>query len=236
LAAARPPGSNGQWIYLVVAQAADERVAFIVDEIADEEDVLIKPLPRHMKRIGLLAGATITPGGQIVPILHTPGLIRATRAGGEMAGGGSMSAPMDTADGDRALGAPKILVVDDSLNTREIEKSILEAQGYRVDLARDGLDALRMIDQAPTAEGEAYYDLLIVDIEMPRLDGLSLTEQLRTDRRYHRVPIIIVSSRDQAEDRQRGLAVGADAYIVKGTFDQEDLTRTVGSLLGRAVP
>jgi two-component system chemotaxis sensor kinase CheA len=225
-------GPDGrQWIYLVIAQVADERVAFVVDEVADEEDVLIKPLPGHMKRIGLLAGATITPGGQIVPILHIPGLIRTVRTGA------AGRAEMDAAGPSLAeLGAPQILVVDDSLNTREIEKSILEAQGYRVDLARDGLDALRMIDQAPAAEGEAYYDLLIVDIEMPRMDGLSLTEQLRTDSRYARVPIVIVSSRDKEEDRRRGLAVGADAYIVKGTFDQEELTRTVASLLGRAAP
>jgi len=228
--ATAPSATNGQWLYLVVAQAADERVAFIVDEIADEEDVLIKSLPRHMKRIGLLAGATITPRGQIVPILHIPGLIRAARAGV------AVPTEMEAVDEVRGLGAPQILVVDDSLNTREIEKSILEAQGYRVDLARDGLDALRMIDQAPAAEGEAYYDLLIVDIEMPRMDGLTLTEQLRADRRYSRVPIIIVSSRDQEEDRRRGLAVGANAYIVKGTFDQEELTRTVASLLGRAAP
>ena len=225
-------GPDGrQWIYLVIAQVADERVAFVVDEVADEEDVLIKPLPGHMKRIGLLAGATITPGGQIVPILHIPGLIRTVRTGA--AGRAEMDA---TGPSLAELGAPQILVVDDSLNTREIEKSILEAQGYRVDLARDGLDALRMIDQAPAAEGEAYYDLLIVDIEMPRMDGLSLTEQLRTDNRYARIPIVIVSSRDKEEDRRRGLAVGADAYIVKGTFDQEELTRTVASLLGRAAP
>jgi len=226
-------GGTGQWIYLVVAQVADERVAFVVDEVADEEDVLIKPLPGHMKRIGLLAGATITPGGQIVPILHIPGLIRAARAG---APGRAQMEQIEEAGAPSDLGAPQILVVDDSLNTREIEKSILEAQGYRVDLARDGLDALRMIDQAPAAEGEAYYDLLIVDIEMPRMDGFSLTEQLRTDRRYGQVPIVIVSSRDQEEDRRRGLAVGADAYIVKGSFDQEELTRTVASLLGRAAP
>ena len=127
-------------------------------------------------------------------------------------------------------------MVDDSLNTREIEKSILEAEGYQVDLARDGLDALRVLDQAPVAKGQAYYDLLIVDIEMPRLDGLSLTEQLRQDERYGQVPIVIVSSRDKEEDRRRGLAVGANAYIVKGTFEQGNLTTTVASLLGRAAP
>ncbi|HSJ55672.1 MAG TPA: response regulator, partial [Anaerolineae bacterium] len=83
---------------------------------------------------------------------------------------------------------------------------------------------------------DLFYDLLIVDIEMPRLDGLSLTARLREDARYERVPIIIVSSRDKEEDRRRGLDAGADAYIVKGTFDQEDLTTTVASLLGRAAP
>jgi two-component system chemotaxis sensor kinase CheA len=217
------------WLYLVIAQVADERVGLIVDEIANEEDVLIKPLPKHMKRIGILAGATIAPDGTILPILHVPGLIRAVR--------GSATAPPPSAWEEAAsIEAPRILVVDDSLNTREIEKSILEACGYQVDLAKDGIDALRLIEQAPHIEGHIYYDLLIVDIEMPRLDGLSLTEQLRQDERYAHVPIVIVSSRDKEEDRQRGLTVGADAYIVKGTFDQEDLTTTVASLLGRSAP
>jgi two-component system chemotaxis sensor kinase CheA len=180
-----------------------------------------------MKRISTLGGATISPDGTIIPILHVPGLLRAVR--------GTPGAAPAAAAGP-AGHVPRLLVVDDSLNTREIEKSILEACGYQVDLARDGLDALRVIDQAPAAEGRAYYDLLIVDIEMPRLDGLSLTEQLRRDERYARVPIVIVSSRDKEEDRRRGLDVGADAYIVKGTFDQDDLVNTVGSLLGRAAP
>jgi chemotaxis protein histidine kinase CheA len=217
----------GEWIYLIVARAADERVAFVVDEVADEEDVLIKPLPQHMKRIGLLAGASIAPDGRVIPILHVPGLIRAVRVG----------QPIQAPAVEPGLeDAPRILVVDDSLSTREAEKSILEAQGYRVDLARDGLDALRMLDQAPVSADQAYYDLLIVDIEMPRMDGLSLTRQLRGDDRYGRTPIVIVSSRDTEQDRQRGLAVGANAYIVKGSFDQQDLTTTVASLLGRAAP
>jgi two-component system chemotaxis sensor kinase CheA len=218
-----------QWLYLVIAQVADERVGLIVNGIANEEDVLIKPLPKHMKRIGILAGATIAPDGSIIPILHVPGLIRAVR--------GVPTAPSPAAVEEAEVEeAPRILVVDDSLNTREIEKSILEACGYHVDLAKDGMDALRVIEQAPDVHGRAYYDLLIVDIEMPRLDGLSLTEQLRQDERYAHVPIVIVSSRDKQEDRQRGLAVGADAYIVKGTFDQEDLTSSVASLLGRSAP
>lgn len=218
-----PFASPNGWLYLTVVEVAGERTGLIVDEVASEEEVLINPLPRHLKRIGLLAGATISPDGSIILILHVPGLVRAVR--------GLTAAPRETAPPAEEE-APRILVVDDSLNTREIEKSILQACGYRVDLAKDGLDALRMIERA----GEETYDLLIVDIEMPRLDGLSLTEQLRRDERYARVPIVIVSSRDKPEDRKRGLDVGADAYIVKGTFDQENLTDTVASLLGRAAP
>ncbi len=221
------PAAPGDWLYLVIAQVAGERLGLIVDEVVSEEEVLIKPLPRHMKRISVLAGATIAPDGAIIPILHVPGLVRAARGGVAVRAAAPASPEEQT---------PRILVVDDSLNTREIEKSILQACGYQVDLARDGLDALRLIDQAPGGKEQAYYDLLIVDIEMPRLDGLSLTGQLRQDERYARVPIVIVSSRDRPEDRQRGLAVGADAYIVKGTFDQEDLTATVAGLLGRAAP
>jgi CheY-like chemotaxis protein len=222
------PAPGGKWLYLVIAQAADERVGLIVGEISSEEDVLIKSLPGHLKRIGILAGATISPDGTIIPILHVPGLIRTVR--------GTPSVDRLQPDEDEGQEAPRILVVDDSLNTREIEKSILEAYGYQVDLARDGLDALRVIGQAPGAERDAYYDLLVVDVEMPRLDGLSLTERLRQDEHYARVPIVIVSSRDKEADRKRGLEVGANAYIIKGTFDQQDLITTVASLLGRSAP
>ncbi|MBN1661287.1 MAG: response regulator [Anaerolineae bacterium] len=219
------PGAAEEWLYLVIAQVAGERVGFVVDEVVDEEDVLIKPLPKHLKRIGILAGATIAPNGAVIPILHVPGLVRAIRF--------EPPTPI-VQQAQTSTRLPHILVVDDSLNTREIERTILEAEGYRVDLARDGLDALRVIEQA--SKEDLFYDLLIVDIEMPRLDGLSLTARLREEAHYQRVPIIIVSSRDQEEDRRRGLDAGADAYIVKGTFDQEDLTTTVASLLGRAAP
>ena len=119
-----------------------------------------------------------------------------------------------------------ILVVDDSVNTREIEKSILEAYGYRVTIAGDGMEALEMA-------GETKYDLVITDVEMPRLDGFSLTERLRSDDAYKDVPIIIVTSREKDEDKRRGISVGANAYIVKGSFDQSNLVETVQNLIGK---
>ena len=115
--------------------------------------------------------------------------------------------------------------MDDSVNTREIEKSILEAYGYAVDLAEDGMEALEKTRAN-------RYDLVITDVEMPRLDGFSLTERLRTDDSYKDTPIIIVTSREKDEDKKRGIMVGANAYIVKGAFDQTNLLETVQNLIG----
>jgi len=111
------------------------------------------------------------------------------------------------------------------MNTREIEKDILEANGYRVETAEDGQDAL---DKARLK----VYDLVLTDVEMPRLDGFSLTERLRADERYQTVPVIIVTSLAKPADRMRGIRVGANAYIVKDAFDQSSLVDTVRNLIG----
>ena len=119
-----------------------------------------------------------------------------------------------------------ILVVDDSINTREIERDILEAYGYRVTIAGDGVEALEKA-------GSSAFDLVITDVEMPRLNGFALTERLRADPAYRDVPIIIVTSREKDEDKRKGIQVGASAYIVKGAFDQSNLVETVQNLVGK---
>ena len=119
----------------------------------------------------------------------------------------------------------RILVVDDSLNTREIEKEVLEAYGYRVTVAADGLEGWQK------ALG-GRFDAVLTDVEMPGLDGFSLTAKLRENEKYRTTPIIIVTSREKAEDKRRGIQVGADAYIVKGDFDQSNLVDTLRNLLG----
>ncbi len=116
-------------------------------------------------------------------------------------------------------------MVDDSLNTREIEKEILEAHGYRVTLAEDGLEGWQK------ALG-GRFDAVLTDVEMPGMDGFSLTARLRENDIYRATPIIIITSRQTAEDKQRGVQVGADAYIVKGDFDQSNLVETLRNLLG----
>lgn len=122
-------------------------------------------------------------------------------------------------------GGQRILVVDDSLNTREIEREILEAHGYRVTLAEDGLDGWQK------ALG-GHFDAVITDVDMPGMDGFSLTTRLRGHEQYRSTPIVIVTSRQKPEDKQRGIQVGADAYIVKGDFNQSSLVDTLMNLLG----
>jgi two-component system chemotaxis sensor kinase CheA len=203
---------------VVVVHSGQEQFGFVVDSIIAEDRVLIKPLPGHMHHITTLSGATITAEGEIIPILHVPALVKVARG---------LPTAVPPAEQLPARAPRHILVVDDSLNTREIEKSILEAGGYAVDVAGDGLEALRKI-------AEVEYALIVTDIEMPRLDGFELIERLRSDPAHEALPIIIVTSHEKEEEQQRGFALGADAYIIKADFQQSDLLATVESLIGTA--
>ncbi|HEY4745598.1 MAG TPA: hybrid sensor histidine kinase/response regulator [Desulfuromonadaceae bacterium] len=201
---------------LVIVRDGDEKLGLVVDDILGREEMVVKPLPAHLQNLRLVSGATIGEGNGIVNVFHVPELLRLAR---ELTEPGRR-AP-DAAEERRAT----ILVVDDSFNTREIEKSILEAYGYVVVTAGDGQEGWEKTRNE-------LYDLVITDVEMPRLDGFSFTERLRGDERYRAVPVIIVTSREKDEDKRRGIQVGADAYIVKGAFDQSNLLETVRSLIG----
>lgn len=185
--------------------------------------MVIKALPEHLRGSGLVAGIVIAGDNTLVSVLHIPTLMDAARRARaeattrEAASTGAVKAQ-----------AWRVLVVDDSLNTREIVKDVLEASGYRVSTAEDGLDGWQK------AIG-GQFDAVLTDVEMPELDGFSLTARLRGHARYQATPIIIITSRESEKDKRRGIAVGADAYIVKGDFDQSGLLETLGNLLGDAV-
>ncbi|MBK5275133.1 MAG: hybrid sensor histidine kinase/response regulator [Desulfuromonadales bacterium] len=202
-------------LYLAIVSTGNEKLALIVDRLLTEVDMVVKPLPSHMKNVRLVSGVALGSGNEIISVLQAPTLLKCAR---EQKEGRSVKPAAER----RRI---SILVVDDSLNTRDIEKSILEAYGYSVDLAGDGMEALEKAQQNS-------YDAIITDVEMPRLDGFSLTERLRRDERYADKPIIIVTSREKDEDKRRGIAVGANAYIVKGTFEQSNLLETVQNLVG----
>jgi two-component system, chemotaxis family, sensor kinase CheA len=117
-----------------------------------------------------------------------------------------------------------VLVVDDSLTTRTLEKSILEAHGYVVRIATDGVEALERLR-------DEMVDLVITDVQMPRMDGFELLDEIKKDPRLARLPVIVVTSMGKREDQERGLALGADAYIIKRKFDHEELLATIRQIL-----
>jgi two-component system chemotaxis sensor kinase CheA len=210
----RGPGNKD--LLLLVMRVGNEKLGLIVDALLDEEDMVIKSLPSHMTRLPLVAGVTISGKNDVICILNIPGVIAAAKALKETKKSRDVSATRSD--------AVRILVVDDSMNTRDIEKGILEAYGYEVDLAGDGIEA---IERARNYR----YDLIVTDIEMPRMDGFSLTEWLRGNETYRDTPIVIVTSREKEEDKKRGIMAGANAYIVKGAFDQTNLLETVQNLV-----
>jgi len=214
------PGSaskKDQDLLIILTRVGDEKLGLVVDTLLDEEDMVVKPLPLHMKDINLVSGVVITGDNTVVNVLNVPGLWKVTK---------EVHVPKSVKETvANKIQMANILVVDDSVSTREIEKSILEAKGYQVDLAGDGIEAF---EKAKASE----YDLIITDIEMPRMDGFSLTKQLRKDDLYKDIPVIIVTSREKEEDKRRGVEVGADAYIIKGAFDQSRLVETVQNLVG----
>ncbi len=205
-------------LLLVVLRIHNEKMAVLVDALLDERDMVIKPLPEHLRRLPAISGMVTTGKNELVNVLHAPALLDAARR--------IRSQTLQAEQGaDARQSGHRILVVDDSLNTREIEKDVLQAHGYQVTLAEDGQDGLR---KALVAD----FDAVLTDVEMPRMDGFTLTERLRQQEKYRHTPIVIITSREQEEDKRRGIQVGADAYIVKGDFEQGVLVNTLRALLG----
>jgi two-component system chemotaxis sensor kinase CheA len=209
------PGGKAQ---LVVLAAGGREVAFAVDQLIAGHEVVVKTLGARISRARNFAGATTLPSGRIALILNTAELVEGAL---KMGRGGGLGAALAARAPERRR---RLLVAEDSVTTRSLERSILEAAGYEVAVASDGAEAWQRIQESPP-------DLLISDIEMPRLDGFGLTEAIRASKRFHGLPVILVTARSSDKDRTRGLEVGADAYLVKSAFDQRSLLETITQLL-----
>jgi two-component system chemotaxis sensor kinase CheA len=205
------PEGGGPAVAVIVDHDGDA-VAVGVDRLAGTSTLVVRPLPDLAPAAPVIGGVSMDLDGNPRLVLDAQGLIgEASR----FAGGAAAAEPA------RRL---PILVVDDSLTTRMLERSILESAGYEVDLAASAEEGL---DQARTRE----YGLFLTDIDMPGIDGFAFVAQTRADPALAGVPAILVSSRASAEDRQRGTAVGASAYVVKGEFNQEELLAHIRRLM-----
>jgi two-component system chemotaxis sensor kinase CheA len=203
---------------VVMAASLDSQVGFIVDEIVGEAEVFIKSLGKHLGKVKNVSGAIIMPNGEVVVVLDIPDLIAHSALSLSQAKGMRPALKIKRKE-------KKILIVEDAFSTRELEKSILETQGYSVDTAVDGLDALdRMADN--------QYDLIVSDVEMPRMNGFELCKTLKNNDGYKDIPVVMVTALQKEEDKRRGIEVGAAAYIVKSAFEQSNLLDTIERLVG----
>lgn len=213
---------NGDRIPAVVLASAERRMAFAVDGLAGEQEVVIKGLGRQLSRVGGIAGATVMGSGEVVLILNVADLIKLAMRGERRS---VFEALTEATSPETARARRRILVVDDSITTRTLEKNILEVAGYTVLLAIDGQEALGVIASS------GMPDLIVSDIAMPRMDGFELTRRVKSDAQTSHLPVILVTSLDSPEDKSRGIEVGADAYIVKSGFDQNNLLETIEQLI-----
>jgi two-component system chemotaxis sensor kinase CheA len=244
---ARLPVEAGH-LSTVLLRAGERRCLLAVEALSD-----VRTLPVSAVETGAdggwgldpaLVSGLVLPAGSLVPLLRPEGLmdrwLRGLGGSGEGHGGSrgdglgllprpgaAPGAPKGNAEGNAEAGERAgILVVDDSITTRTLEKSILEAQGYRVLLAVDGVEALNLL-----RGGEAVIDLVLADVEMPRMDGFGLLQAIKNDPRLAALPVILMTSRAGEEDIRRGLELGAGAYLTKQKFDQRELLATIGQLL-----
>ena len=205
-------------IFVVVLGTGDQRIAFAVDAARDEQEVLVKPLRAPLSRVRNIAGATVLGSGRVAPILNVSDLLKSARkvgsAGVLRAGGGRPA---------RAQ-AHSVLVAEDSITSRMLLKNILESAGYAVRTAVDGMEAFTLLRAEP-------FDLVVSDVEMPRLNGFDLTARIRADKRLAELPVVLVTALETREDRERGIDVGANAYIAKSNFDQTHLLDVVRRLV-----
>ncbi len=212
-----PAKSRGRTLPVVVVSKGWDTVALLVDEILGEREIVIKPFSPPLVAVPNITGGALTGSGEVIMVLNPSDLVESALRGSRVRISAAEQLNHPTAP-------PHILVVDDSITTRTLEKSILEHAGYQVSTAVNGQQAWESLQAGD-------FDLVVADVEMPVMNGFELTTSIKQDDRYQRLPVIIVTSLARDSDRQRGVAAGADAYIVKGEFETSTLLDVVAQLV-----
>jgi len=203
---------------VVIVRSAQQRIAVHVDEVLGNQEVVVKNLGPQLSRLPGLAGMTLLASGAVALIYNPVALAtlygdaaRATMA--PRAAGAPPLTPSESAAS--APAAPLVLVVDDSLTVRRVTQRLLVREGYRVTLAKDGLDALERLE-------EELPQVILSDIEMPRMDGFDLVRNIRGDARWRDLPVIMITSRIAQKHRDHATELGVDHYLGK-PYSEEDL-------------
>lgn len=207
---------SDKYIYVIVIKAADTTIAIGVDQILNEQEVFIKSLGKQLVKVKNIAAATVMECGKVLPILDPFDLVKSVK---KTSGRSHAAAPIE-----KDIKKNTILIAEDSVTARMLLKNILESAGYDTKTAVDGAEAFSILKTEPI-------DLLVSDVEMPRLDGFNLTAKIRAVEKFKDMPIILCTSRGSREDREHGIEVGANAYLDKSTFAQSNLLEIIQKLL-----
>ncbi len=220
---APPPQATGQpGVCAVILGERNHPVGLAVERFLGEQEVVVQPLDSRLGKIrNISAGALMRDGAPLL-VIDVDDLLRSIETLAFDDGIRSVQPTTGNRGGERRK---RVLVVEDSLTVRELERKLLTEAGYEVEVAVDGMDGWNAVRNHE-------WDLVITDIDMPRLDGIELVRLIRNDARARTVPVMIVSYKDRADDRRRGLEAGADFYLTKGSFHDETLLSAVGDLIG----
>lgn len=215
-------GIGSEEISILLLGEANRMFGVVVDRFLEERELVVRPLDPRLGKIQDIVAAALMPDGSPVLIVDVEDLIRSIET---MISGERLTQVTKFGAQGGVRKQKRILVVDDSLTVRELERKLLDSQGYSVEVAVDGMDGWNAIRTG-------HYDLVVTDIDMPRLDGIELVTMIKKDARFASLPVMVVSYKDRDEDRHRGLEAGADYYLTKGSFHEEALLQAVVDLIG----
>lgn len=201
--------------FVVVISHARQRIGIVVDKLMGGEEIVLKNLGNFLKKVKNIIGTTLLESGKVVLVLNVSEIMYLA---------GMINKVKVFCNQEEKKKIPLILIVEDSLTTRELERNIIESAGYKVEVAMDGVEATEKLK-------DKKFDLLIVDVQMPRMNGFQLTEWIKKSDKHKDMPVIIVTSLEKEEEKKKGISVGAQAYIVKSSFDQSTLLDTIERLI-----
>jgi len=209
--------NDSEYVQTLIFGSKNKKISFAIDEIVNEQEVLVKNFNKHLARVRNISGATVLGSGKVVPILNISDLLKSALK--PMAIAIKQKTTEETEEVKKS-----VLVVEDSITSRMLLKNILETAGYVVTTAIDGIDGFTKLK-------ESNFNAVVSDIEMPRMNGFDLTAKIRSDKVLSEMPVLLVTSLSKREDRERGIDVGANAYIIKSSFDQSNLLEILERLI-----
>jgi two-component system, chemotaxis family, sensor histidine kinase and response regulator WspE len=218
------PDHEGEELSVVVLGSANTLYGLVVDRFLGGRELVVQPLDPRLGKIKDISAAALMEDGTPLLIVDVDDMIRSVE---KLSSGDRLAKVRREGGGEGATRRKRILVVDDSFTVRELQRKLLDHHGYEVDVAVDGVDGWNVLRSG-------HFDLVVSDIDMPRMDGIELVGRIRQDARLKSMPVMVLSYKDREEDRQRGLEAGADYYLTKGSFQSDALLGAVVDLIGDA--